>query len=601
MTALRARRLPASAVLIVAAVGLLAIDVLRGGQGKLPAVAIIALVVGIRAVSFVADWRRVIIALLFVLFLIPNDGRYTLPIGLPFQLEPYRIVVGIFLVGWIASLLADRRVRFRGTAFDGPLVLLTLTVIGSEVVNPSRVGNVTSNVIKSLWLFFCLVLVVYMIVSVIRTREVLDRVIAAMLCAGCVVAIGAVIQMKTGMNIFDHLRLFLPLDFSSAVESTMLRGGHFRATASAGHPIELSATLSMLMPFAIYLAIKRRERRWWLAFVILLLGEFASGSRTGMLGVGAMVGIFLWLRPRQTIRFWPALLPMFVLVHFVAPGALGGVYAGFFPSGGLVAQQSNTFHGRQLSRLSRVGTSLHEYSQHNPLLGEGYGTRVSGGAGNYEAANIQTNSALPSATSLAMARGELVDGVNAEILDDQWLKTLLETGLLGVIAWLWLFARAIRRLGARAKLQRGSPDGWLPIALAAALLNFGISMGTYDAFSFIQATTFAFILIAFSSIVLHLPVVNPDEVATGGDGADPVSPATRALQSRLKAGRAARRWAERRGGSQSPSWAGNDERLHGRTVSLDLRRVVAGRCGEREYRAMGPLGSASPDVPPQDT
>ena len=149
MSALQARRLPTSAVLTVGAVGLLAIDILRGGQGEIPAVGVIGLLLGIRAVSFLADWRRVVMILLLVVLLIPNDGRYTLPGGLPFQLEPYRVVVGIFLIGWIASLLTDRRVRFRTTTFEGPLLLLTLTVLCSEVVNASRVSVVESYVIKS--------------------------------------------------------------------------------------------------------------------------------------------------------------------------------------------------------------------------------------------------------------------------------------------------------------------------------------------------------------------------------------------------------------------------------------------------------------------
>ena len=66
MTALRARRLPASGVLLIGAVGLLTIDVLRGGQGKIPAAAVIGVVIAIRAVPFLADWRRVIITLLMV-------------------------------------------------------------------------------------------------------------------------------------------------------------------------------------------------------------------------------------------------------------------------------------------------------------------------------------------------------------------------------------------------------------------------------------------------------------------------------------------------------------------------------------------------------
>ena len=594
MSALRARRPPTSAALIIGAVGLLAIDILRGGQGEIPAAAVVGLVLGIRAVSFLADWRRVIITLLLVILLIPNDGRYTLPAVLPFQLEPYRVVVGIFLVGWLASLLVDPGVRFRNTGFEGPLLLMTMAVCGSAVANPARVSLVESYVIKSVWLFVCFVLVVYMIVSVIRTRETLDRVIAIMVGAGCIVAVAAVIQMKTGMNFFDDLHLVLPLNFND-IQENILRGGRVRATASAGHPIELSATMSMLMPFAIYLAVKFRKRVWWLAFVLLLLGEFASGSKTGMLGVAAMVGTFLWLRPRQTLRFWPAIVPMFVLVHVLAPGALGGLYGGFFSSGGLVAQQGGTVHGAQLSRTSRLPTALHEFSEHNPLLGEGYGTRVTGGEGNFQASTAQTISTVPTAASVAMSRGQLVNGVNAPVLDDQWLKTLLETGILGVLAWVWLFVRAIRRLGARAKTERGSPDGLLPVALAAALLGFAIQMGTYDAFSFVQATALTFILIGFSSIVLHLAPAKPDDAAAAASGSDFAYPDTYSVAgSRCKPGRN-RAAEERRDASHSPSRTSGDPKPRSRAIPMDRRRFVLSRGGERLYH-VGPVHSTESDI-----
>ena len=395
MSALRARRPPTSAVLIVGAVGLLAIDILRGGQGEIPAAAVVGLVLGIRAVSFLADWRRVIITLLLVILLIPNDGRYTLPAVLPFQLEPYRVVVGIFLVGWLASLLVDRRVRFRTTGFEGPLLLMTLAVFGSAVANPSRVSLVESYVIKSVWLFVCFVLVVYMIVSVIRTREALDRVIAIMVGAGCIVAIAAVIQMKTGMNIFDDLHLVLPLNFND-IQENILRGGRVRATASAGHPIELSATMSMLMPFAIYLAVKFRKRVWWLAFVrapARRVRERVENRDAGCGGDGRRLLVAASPSdPPLLARTSSRCLCWCTSSHLVP---WWRCTAGSSRLEGWSRNRAPLFHGAQLSRTSRVPTALHEFSEHNPLLGEGYGTRVTGGEGNFQASTAQTNSTVP--------------------------------------------------------------------------------------------------------------------------------------------------------------------------------------------------------------
>ena len=57
-----------------------------------------------------APARRLILVILFI-----PIRRYSLPGNLPFELEPYRLLVMLLLVGWGASLLVDPRIRFRRT------------------------------------------------------------------------------------------------------------------------------------------------------------------------------------------------------------------------------------------------------------------------------------------------------------------------------------------------------------------------------------------------------------------------------------------------------------------------------------------------------
>jgi len=475
---------------IAGALGLITLGVAAGSPtiSLVPALLLLVALLGAVAVRIAASWPRLIIGIALVDLLIPSDGRYIVGGGLPFQLEPYRIVVGVLIIGWLAALLVDPEIRARRSRFEGPIWLILLAILGSELLNPGRVSHVQSNVIKSLWLFLSFVLLMYLTISVVRDRAVLERILTLLVSAGCVVAVGAIVQRRAGYNIFDHLHTILPVfSFNPASElENIVRGGNLRATASAGHPIELSNTLSMLTPIAVYLGVSRHQRRWGLAVAVLMLGDLSSGSRTGVIGFVAILIVFLWLRPRQTLKCWPAVIPLAVAVHVFAPGALGGIINGFFPSGGLIAQQSQTYMtGGQTvdaNRLSRVGPVLHsEFAKHNPLFGEGFGTRVTGRVAN----------------------------ANAIVLDDQWLGTLLETGILGVVGWAWLFVALIRRLGARAKLERGTPEGWLPVALAASTAAFALSMQTYDAFGFIQGMVLEYLLIALSSILLWLPPVTP--------------------------------------------------------------------------------------------
>jgi hypothetical protein len=433
--------------------------------------------------------------------------------------------VALLLVGWIVSLLCDRRIRIRRTGFEGPLGLILFAIVGSMLLNPSRVSGTMSFVIKSFSLEASFLLVIYLVVSVVRTRAILDWLMKVLVCAGTFEAFAAVIERKKHFNIFNHERLLLPIfHFNEQVLGSLVRGGALRAQASSGQPIELSAVMALLLPFAIYLGASRRQRRWYVAAMVLLAGNFAGGSRTGMIASLVILGVFLWLRPRQTLKCWPALIPVFIVIHFLAPGAIGALYGSFFPQGGLLASEQN---GQVVgpggvventSRLSRWGPELHAFRNYNPLFGEGFGTRVNGRTSLTEAASTSTGWGNYSFSGQQSPLSQSKD--NAEILDDQWLSTLLETGVLGLIGWLWLFLRAIRRLGARAKLERDVPEGWLPVALAASLAGFAVAMWFYDAFTFTQGNFLMHLLIAFSATLLLLPVATrAGAVAGAGAGA----------------------------------------------------------------------------------
>jgi polysaccharide biosynthesis protein PslJ len=504
----RENRVPPSVAAIGAGLGILTVDVLTGGaHAETIAIALLTIVLAIWLARAAKSWTVLVAALALVVLLIPNNGSYVLPEALPFKLEPYRVVVGLLLIGWIVSMLVDPRVRARASGFGGPLAAIICVILASDLVNPGRVGSASTYVVKALWLFFTFVLFYYMVVSVVRTRVVVERIITVVVSAGAIVGLAAIVQRRSGYDVFDHLHGVLPMFnyVPAAAAAIEERGGHLRAFASSGHPIELSTVMAMMIPFAAYLAITRKQRAWWLAATILLLGDFAGGSRTGFIGIVVLVAVFLWLRPRQTLRCWPALIPMLAILHFAAPGAIGSLVEELFPKGGIVQQESETEvgpHGEVVysSRLSRIGPELHEYLQHNPLVGEGYGTRVTG------LHSLNTD--------------------NAIILDDEWLDTLLEVGVLGVLAWMWLFGLAIRRLGARAKLERDTTEGWLPVAIAASIATFASSMFFFDAFGYVQATFMAFLLLALAAVVLRLPAHVAD-AATDPYATDPEHPRAR--------------------------------------------------------------------------
>ena len=63
--------------------------------------------------TIVARWSWLVYGLAGVVLLIPEDDRYTLHgfSAAGFELEPWRILMSIMVVGWIAAVMVDPRVR----------------------------------------------------------------------------------------------------------------------------------------------------------------------------------------------------------------------------------------------------------------------------------------------------------------------------------------------------------------------------------------------------------------------------------------------------------------------------------------------------------
>jgi hypothetical protein len=422
-------------------------------------------------------WQNLVALVVLVILLIPMR-RYTLPSSLPFQLEPYRVVVAFVALGWLTSLLIDRKVRIRRTGLEFPLGVFAFAMVASMGMNPHRVSAVSSVLVKTLMFWGTYFLVVYLLPSVLRRVDV-ELVCKALVGGGAFVSIAAIIESRTHYNAFDHLTTVMPflhlgeLPFQSHDLTGAARGGRPRAYASAQHPIALGAAVVMLLPLAIYLAKKTAQRRWFIAALLLLLALFATVSRTGFLMLIVVLAIIYWLRHQEVKRYWPAIIPAVALIHVAVPGTVGTMIDAFFPKGGLIAQQTNANVGS--GRLATLKPVLRTEFYPNPLLGEGFATRVSGDNG-------------PAVKA------------NAPILDDEWAGVLVETGVIGALALGWLMVRAVRMLGGIARKEPG-PDGWLATALAAGIASFGIGMFTFDAFSFIQVTFLFFLFLGLTGVL----------------------------------------------------------------------------------------------------
>jgi O-antigen ligase len=244
----------------------------------------------------------------------------------------------------------------------------------------------------------------------------------------------------------------------------MSRSGFTRPAGTALHPIEFGAVLTTICPLAIAMArtspVGRRLWRWVSVFLILL-GIVVSGSRSAFLStiVAVIVMGAVWS-------------PLTRLRAAVAGIALIGFVAVAFP--GMSGSMLNLFTGfsEDGSIQSRTGSYdiAGQFFERSPWFGRGGSTF------------------LPS----------------YRIFDNQYLLTLIETGLVGLLALLGLFvtaflcARAARRISAtpaRAETAQGIAAG-----VAAAATGFA----TYDGMSFPMGTGILFLMVGLGGAAWRL-------------------------------------------------------------------------------------------------
>jgi polysaccharide biosynthesis protein PslJ len=420
-------------------------------------------------------WPTLLGLILLIIVLIPVK-RYTLGGGFPFQLEPYRVAIAGIGFAWIASLMVDPATRFRRTGLELPVLLFAVAAILSLATNLGRASSLSGDVLRnaSSWVGFFIVM--YLAASAINSRTALDRTLMALVGASTIVAATAILEARTGQNYFNGIERLIPvLDFDPGnVVAPSERGGAVRAYASSQHAIPLGAMLVMMLPLAFYL-FKRTDRKVWLvAGLILIMGALSTTSRTAIVMLIVIGLVFFWLKRDATIRLLPWLPVALVVIQVAMPGTLGTFKAIFFPKQGLIAEEQEG-EGTGTGRVADIGPSLQEWGR-QPLFGQGLGTRLT---------------------------SQFDQLQNARILDDQWLSSLLEVGMVGVAALIWMIVRAIRRLKRFAK-HDDSDYGWLLTALAAGIYAFAIGMLTYDAFSFIQVTFVFFLLLGLSAAALRL-------------------------------------------------------------------------------------------------
>jgi O-antigen ligase len=289
----------------------------------------------------------------------------------------------------------------------------------------------------------------------IDNRHRLDALLSRISLGGTLLAAIGIVQFFTGIDIasaFDHLPGLSPSGELSFIASRSL----FRRVAgTAVHPIEFGVVLTLIFPIAVYRVFAvPKEQRFWRVVSAGLIAEavFMSVSRTGALGllVAGTVLALGWSWRRRIYAFVLASLCAGATA-LVAPGLLGTIKSLF------VNISTDPSYTARTHRYELVGS----YVVHSPFIGRGFGTWFP---------------------------------PKYQILDNQYLVTVIESGVLGLVALAILFFAAV---GAAQGARRGSDAATRDLgqALTACVAVAIASFATFDLLAFPMATGTVFLLL----------------------------------------------------------------------------------------------------------
>jgi polysaccharide biosynthesis protein PslJ len=232
------------------------------------------------------------------------------------------------------------------------------------------------------------------------------------------------------------------------------RGAGIRVASTTAHYIEMAAYLALVLPFAIHFAVFARpvKNRWvWITCAVVIAAGISSTiSRTGIVAIAIM---FIALVPLWTWRMRYNI----------------GVVIGAVVTAGVAAQPrliNTLFHlfddptqNSSISvRYERYPLAF-KYISERPWLGRGTGTWV---APQYQ------------------------------IMDNQWLETLLSNGIVGAVAYTAMHITAITVAWMALKRSDDREVRHLCAALISTQFMGLVVAATFDSLAFLTfATTLA--------------------------------------------------------------------------------------------------------------
>ena len=270
-------------------------------------------------------------------------------------------------------------------------------------------------------------------------------------------------SVVTGIDLAPQFRLpgLKASDF--VLVTNLAREGINRPQGSAGHPLELGAVMTVMVPLGVGIIASARAKSekawpWILCTAILVCGAVVTVSRSALIGLAASVVVMAWRWPIQRLGATIA-------------GAIAAVGLGWLLQLQVVTAFAGSF--ANLSNDSSIASRAAGAAWVSAHYGEHFWFGVGG--------------------SLHQA----------PLLDNDYLSRLMETGVLGLIAYVVLLGVALV-LALRASAAASTVTAELAGAISGSLAAFIVIGTILDVAGFVQITYLAWFLIGLSAVVFHL-------------------------------------------------------------------------------------------------
>lgn len=326
--------------------------------------------------------------------------------------------------------------------------------------------------------------------DMLRTQSDVRRVLRWLSYGGAFCGLVAALQYWMNIDLATWFRSVPGLE-SGVVTGITERGALSRVAGTTAHPIELGVIAAMLLPIAVFVAVRdidvtKSVVRRWLPVALIGISIPVSISRSGVLSLVVVLGVLLVLLPaRQRLGLLLATPVALVAVFVTARGVLRTI-ANYTAMG----DSDPSIQGR-LSDLP----ILERLVEASPLVGRGPG---------------------------GVDSGSLVT-----IFDNQYFSTLVELGFVGLIGLLaYVLVPVLTALDARRRATDPETQE-MATALTASLMAVLAGFAAFDGLYFLTLGAVLALIVGITGAVFRLAVVRPETPPVRAAGAPTLPAGTR--------------------------------------------------------------------------